>query len=188
MSDLTVQRLGHTIREIRTQRGLTLQQVAEAAGFSKGLLSKIETGIVSPPIATLAKLSEAFDVAIGEFFEDPPGADEAEVFFPKSSRREVRGRLSSHNYRYELLVRGRKRRDMQPMLVTVDAKTYKSKLVDHSGEQFIYLLEGEMDYVVGDRIYTLKPGDCLYFDARLLHGPKLRKHQKANYLVVFSGR
>jgi transcriptional regulator with XRE-family HTH domain len=188
LSDLTVQRLARRIRELRIQRGLTLQQVAESAGFSKGLLSKIETGVVSPPVATLAKLSGVLDIPIGEFFEEPPDGDEAVVFFPKATRREVRGRLSAHNYRYELLVRGRKRRDMQPMLITVDAKTYKSKLMDHAGEQFIYLLEGEMDYVVGDKVYTAKPGDCLYFDARLLHGPKLRKHQKAAYLVVFSER
>lgn len=188
MSDLTVQRLARRIRELRTERGLTLQNVAERAGFSKGLLSKIETGVVSPPIATLAKLAEVFDVPIGEFFDMPPDSGDAEIFFPKSSRREVRGRLSSHNYRYELLVHGRRRRDMQAMLITVDAKTYKAKLVDHSGEQFIYLLEGEMDYVVGDQVFTVKPGDCLYFDARQLHGAKLRKHQKATYLVVFSGR
>jgi len=188
LSDLTVQRLARRIRELRTERGLTLQNVAESAGFSKGLLSKIETGVVSPPIATLAKLAEVFDVPIGEFFEIPPVSDDAEVFFPRSTRREVRGRLSSHNYHYELLVHGRRRRDMQAMLITVDAKTYKSKLVDHAGEQFIYLLEGEMDYVVGDRVFTVKPGDCLYFDARQLHGAKLRKHQKATYLVVFSNR
>jgi len=167
---------------------LTLQQMAEGTGFSKGLLSKIETGLVSPPIATLAKLAEMLEVSIGEFFEGPSDADETEVFFPRSDRREVRGRLTSNNYRYELLVRGRKRRDMQPMLITVDAKTYKSKLVDHSGEQFIFMLEGEMDYVVGDKLYTVGPGDCLYFDARQLHGAKLRKHQKATYLVVFSDR
>lgn len=186
--DLTVQRLARSIRELRTQRGLTLQAVADGAGFSKGLLSKIETGIVSPPIATLAKLAEVFEVPIGEFFEGPPEADDAQVFFPKTARRQVRGRLSSHNYLYELLVRGRKRRDMQPMIITVDARTYKSKLLDHSGEQFIYLLEGEMDYVVGDKVFTVTPGDCLYFDARQRHGAKLRKHQKAVYLVVFSER
>lgn len=166
---------------------MTLQEVASRVGFSKGLLSKIETGIVSPPIATLAKLAEAFDVSIGEFF-DGSDDDEAVCFFPKENRRDYRGRLSAYNYKYELLVRGRKRRDMQPMVIAVDGRTYRFKLMDHSGEQFVYMLEGEMDYVVGDRVYTVHPEDCLYFDARLLHGPKLKKNQKARYLVVFSER
>lgn len=185
MNDVTVQRLAHRIRELRSERGLTLQQVAESAGFSKGLLSKIETGVVSPPIATLAKLAEALDIPIGEFFDSDEENDSV-CFFPKDKRQDYRGRLSAFNYKYELLIRGRKKRDMQPMIISVDAKTYKFNLMDHSGEQFIYMLEGEMDYVVGDKVYTVGPADCLYFDARQLHGPKLKKHQKARYLVVFS--
>lgn len=156
-------------------------------GLSKGLLSKIENGVVSPPIATLAKLAEAFEVPIGEFFESQNATD-GTVFFPVSKRKAVKGRLSQHAYNYELIVTGRKRRDMQPMIITVDGKNYKFKLMDHAGEQFIYLLDGEMNYVVGDNEYTMRPGDALYFDARIMHGPKLRRGQKAQYLVVFSDR
>jgi transcriptional regulator with XRE-family HTH domain len=187
LSDLTVQRLARRIRELRQQRGLTLQAVAGTAGFSKGLLSKIETGVVSPPVATLAKLSEALGVPIGELF-DGQGPEGEVTFFPKESREGVRGRLSSFNYKYELLVRGHKNRDMQPMMISVDGRSYKFKLMDHSGEQFVYMLEGEMDYVVGDKVFTVRPDDCLYFDAQQLHGPKLKKNQKARYLVIFSDR
>jgi transcriptional regulator with XRE-family HTH domain len=187
MSELTLQHLACRIRELRTERGMTLQEVADATGLSKGQLSKIETGGVSPPIATLAKLAEALEVSIGEFFARS-GGDDTVVFFPKSVRQNVRGRLSHRAYRYELLVPGRKRRDMQPMIVTVDSRTYKFKLMDHAGEQFIYLLEGEMDYVVGDRTYQVKEGDSLYFEASNLHGPKLKRNQRARYLVVFSSR
>ncbi|MBV9676389.1 MAG: helix-turn-helix transcriptional regulator [Acidobacteriaceae bacterium] len=187
LSEATVQLLANRLRELRQQRSMTLQDVAEKAGFSKGLLSKIETGVVSPPIATLAKLADALHVPIGELF-DGPEQDDAVVFFPKESRQDFQGRLSSFNYKYELLLRGRKRRDMQPMVVSVDGRTSKSKLLDHSGEQFIYMLEGEMDYIVGDKLFTVRPDDCLYFDARQLHGPKLKKTQRARYLVVFSNR
>ena len=187
MSEITLQKLARRIREVRQNRGMTLQDVAQSAGFSKGLLSKIETGVVSPPVATLAKLAESLDIPIGEFFAGPEDADEV-CFYPQKDRQEIRGRLSSYNYRYELLVRGRKRRDMQPMIVSVDGRTYKFKLMDHSGEQFIYMLEGQMDYVVGDDTFNVSAGDCLYFDARRLHGPKLKKDQKARYLVVFSDR
>ncbi len=185
VSDATVQRLARRIRALRLERDMTLQQVADAASFSRGLLSKIETAVVSPPIATLAKLADALHVPIGEFFESPE-VGEGLVYFPKNKRLNFRGRLSSYNYRYELLCPARKRRDMQPMIISVEGKTYKFKLLDHPGEQFILLLSGEMDYVVGDKTYSMKAEDCLYFDARQLHGPKLQKHQKARYLVVFS--
>jgi len=187
LNDITVQRLARRIRELRAQHGMTLQDVATSAGFSKGLLSKIENGVVSPPVATLAKLADALDVPIGEFF-DAAEEDAAVFFFPRAQRQEVRGRLSSYNYKYELILRGRKHRDMQPMIITVDGRNYKFKLMDHAGEQFIYMLDGEMDYVVGDQVFAVQAEDCLYFDARLLHGPKLKKNQKARYLVVFSDR
>ncbi len=187
MSEVTLQRLAKRVRELRSERGMTLQDVARLTGLSKGLLSKVENGVVSPPIATLAKLAEALEVPIGEFFESKDSADNA-VFFPKSKRKRVRGRSSQHAYNYELLVPSRKRRDMQPMIVTVDGKNYKFKLMDHAGEQFIYLLEGEMSYVVDDQQYEMTPGDSLYFNARILHGPKLSRGQKAKYIVVFSDR
>jgi transcriptional regulator with XRE-family HTH domain len=187
MSDVTLERLARRIRQLRQERGQTIQQVADQAGFSKGLLSKIETGLVSPPIATLAKVASALDVPIGEFFAPQDDAEEI-VFFPRDKRQNVRGRRSSHAYKYEVLAPGRKRRDMQPMVISVDGRTYKFKLMDHAGEQFLYLLEGEMDYVVGTQTFTVHPQDCLYFDARLLHGPKLKRNQRATYLVVFSVR
>ena len=187
MTDVTLERLARRIRKMRQERGQTIQQIADVAGFSKGLLSKIETGLVSPPIATLAKLASALNVPIGEFFE-PQDTNEARVFFPREKRQNVHGRRSSHAYKYEVLVPGRQRHEMQPMIVTVDGRTYKFKLMDHAGEQFLYMLEGEMEYVVGDKTYTVRPADCLYFDARLLHGPKLKRHQRASYMVVFSVR
>src|SRR5207302_10869629 len=139
------------IREIRSAQGLTLQQVSEAAGFSQGLLSRIENCLISPPIATLAKLAEALDVPIGEFFESSDGKENT-VFFPREERKRAQqGRRSSQNYRYEVLTPGRRRRRMQAMLVSVDAATYEFALQDHPGEQFVFLLDGEMDYVVGNK-------------------------------------
>lgn len=165
---------------------MTLQQVSELTGLSKPLLSKIENCLVSPPIATLVKLAEALNVSIGEFFISSEPEDDV-VFFPRSKHTKGRGRRSSLNYTYELLAPGRKHRDMQPMLVSIDGQTYKFALLEHPGEQFVYLLEGEMDYIAGDKTYHVRPGDSLYFDARMLHGPKLDKTQKARYIVLFSG-
>jgi transcriptional regulator with XRE-family HTH domain len=180
------QHIARRIRQLRLARGMTLQQLSDRTGLSKGLLSKIENCIVSPPIGTLAKLAVAFEVPIGEFFETED-FDPGTVFFPKSRRKQVQGRRSELNYKYELLAPGRKRRDIQPMMISIDGKSCKFALQEHSGEQFIFMMEGEMDYVVGRDTYRVQPGDCLYFDARIPHGPKLSKNQKARYLVVFSG-
>jgi len=185
LREVAEHRLAQRIRELRQGKSMTIRQVSELAGLSKGLVSKIETCKVSPPIATLAKIADALSVSLGEFFEWSEG-DNGRVYFPKSSRQAVRGRRTSSNYVYELLAPGRRHRDMQPTIVSIDGKSYKFSLLDHAGEQFVFLLEGEMDYIVGDKTYHLVPEDTLYFDARAPHGPKLTKSQKARYLVVFS--
>jgi transcriptional regulator with XRE-family HTH domain len=178
--------IARQIRNLRAARELTLKELSHLTGLSKGLLSKIENCNVSPPIGTLSKLATALGVPIAEFFETD-GADPGVVFFPKSKRQIVRGRRSSLNYEYELLVSGRKRRAMQPMIVSIDGRSYRFGLQDHPGEQFILMLEGDMDYIIGGKSYSVKPGDCLYSDARIPHGPRLRKNQKASYLVVHTG-
>lgn len=186
-NELAEHQIARKIHELRQARNMTLQQVSDAAGLSKGLLSKIENCFVSPPIATLAKLADALEVPIGEFFEWPE-TESAVVYCPKSKRQNIRGRRTSMNYTYELLVPGRKRRDMQPTIVSIDGRDHKFGLLDHDGEQFVYMLEGEMMYIVGDKTYSMQPEDSLYFDARVPHGPKLQKNQKARYLVVFSAK
>jgi transcriptional regulator with XRE-family HTH domain len=175
--------IAQRLRQLRHDRNLTLQQLSEATGFSKGLLSKIENCIVSPPIGTLSKLAQALEVHIGEFFDtndNQPGR----VYFPKEKRKRVQSRRSSLNYQYDLLAPGKKRRDMQPMLVTIEGRTSGFGLQQHPGQQFIFMLEGEMQYVVGNDSYDVRPEDVLYFDARIPHGPRLNKNQRACYIVV----
>lgn len=184
MTEVTEHRLARRIKALRAARSMTLQQVSELAGFSRGMLSKIENAVVSPSISTLAKLAEALDVPIREFFE--ADEDAGTVLFPKGQRQSRPGRRIAMNYQYELLAPGRKRRDMKPMIVALDGQTFKFALQDHRGEQFAYMLEGEMEYVVGDKTYSVREGDSLYFDARIPHGPRIQKNQKARYLVVFS--
>jgi transcriptional regulator with XRE-family HTH domain len=186
MEEVIEHQIARRIHQLRSDRGMTLKQLSELTGLSKGLLSKIENCVVSPPIGTLSKLANALEVPIGEFF-DLDGLDPGAVYFPKTKRKVILGRRSSLNYEYQLLVHGRRRRDMQPMLVMIDGKDYKFGLQEHPGEQFIFVLDGSMDYVIGDKTYSLTPEDCLYHDARLPHGPKLSKNEKVRYLVVHTG-
>ncbi len=75
---------------------------------------------------------------------------------------------------------------MQPVIISVDGRSQKFELREHPGEQFILMMEGELNYICGNREFTLRPGDCLYFNARIAHGPKPGRKQKARYLAVFT--
>ena len=186
LDEVIAHHIARRVRQVRNARGMTLRELASVTALSTGLLSKIENCNVSPPIGTLSKLARGLSVSIGEFFDiDDP--DPGRVYFPKNTRQVVAGRRTSLNYEYELLISGRKKRDMQPMVVSIDGRTYKFGLQEHQGEQFMLMLAGSMDYVVGDKRYSVLPDDCLYFDARIPHGPKLNKAQRARYLVVHTG-
>jgi transcriptional regulator with XRE-family HTH domain len=186
LDEVIAHHIARRVRQVRNARGMTLRELASVTALSTGLLSKIENCNVSPPIGTLSKLARGLSVSIGEFFDvDDP--DPGRVYFPKNTRKVVPGRRTSLNYEYELLISGRKKRDMQPMIVSIDGRSYKFGLQEHPGEQFMLMLAGSMDYVVGDKRYSVLPDDCLYFDARIPHGPKLNKAQRARYLVVHTG-
>ncbi len=74
---------------------------------------------------------------------------------------------------------------MQPIIAFVEGRN-PFRLLDHSGEQFVCLLEGELTYLIGQQVYQLQPADVVYFDAKVPRGPKLEKQQWAKYLAIFS--
>jgi transcriptional regulator with XRE-family HTH domain len=166
LDEVVAHQIARRVRQVRSAGGMTLRELASVTALSTGLLSKIENCNVSPPIGTLSKLARGLGVSVGEFF-DTDDPDPGRVYFPKGTRQVVAGRRTSLNYEYELLISGRKKRDMQPMIVSIDGKSYKFGLQEHPGEQFMLMLEGSMDYVVGDKRYSVLPDDCLYFDARI---------------------
>ena len=73
-------------------------------------------------------------------------------------------------YSYESLAQDKKNRYMEPFLVTLEPATKKDRnAYSHEGEEFIFVLEGEMEVTLEDHTDVLKPGDCIYFDSRLRH-------------------
>lgn len=164
---------------------MTLQQVSDKADISKSFLSKVERGNVSMSIAALSRLAHALGVSMGEFFDaDEP--DSEIIYVPRAERRSVAGGQGKLPYQYDVLVPKRGKRQMHPMIISIDGRVAKFELREHPGEQFILMMDGELNYVCGNREFTLKNGDCLYFKARIPHGPKVKRDQKATYLVVHS--
>ena len=122
---------------------------------------------------------------MGEFFATEE-LDSNVVYVPRNQHRSVSSDRRGLPYLYEVLVPRPGTRQMEPIIVSVNGRKAKSELRMHPGEQFVFVIEGGMNYVVGNREFTLGLEDCLYFDARVPHGPKPKKTQKARYLVIFT--
>jgi transcriptional regulator with XRE-family HTH domain len=179
------QQIARTIRELRKNHRLTLQQVASKADVSKSFLSKVERCNVSISIAALSRLANALRVSIGDFFDS--GQTESEVIFVPSGQGKTVARSGSKlPYQYEVLIPRRGMRAMQPTLISIDGRKTRFELREHPGEQFIYVLRGDMSYVCGGETFEMRVGDCLYFNAGTPHGPRLKRSQSVLYLAIIT--
>lgn len=164
--------IGREIRAFRKRIGLTVAELAKLAGLSAGMLSKTENGAASPSLSTLKALSTALNVPVTAFFRKYE--EEKDASFVRAGHGliiERRGSRAGHIY--QLLGHSvGKSIAVEPYMITLSEKSEIFPLFQHSGMEFIYMLEGIVVYRHGDRTYTLTPGDSLFFDADASHGPE----------------
>lgn len=164
--------IGREIRSFRRKMGLTIAELAKLAGLSAGMLSKIENGNASPSLGTLQALSRALNIPFTAFFRKYE--EERDASYVRSGQGlviERRGTRAGHEYRLLGHSVG-KSISVEPYLITLTEESEVFPLFQHPGTEFIYMLEGDMLYMHGDKTYRLSPGDSLFFDADAPHGPE----------------
>lgn len=180
-------KVGEKIKHLRTEKGFSLKEMAERTGFSSALLSQVENHLVSPSLGTIIKIAKALGVMVGYFLDLGPG--EPYTIVRKDERRSVSRFASkdgvSYGYRYESLGYDKKSRHMEPFFITLEPPTVKDlKLSIHEGEEFIFVLEGEMEVILGDHSDVLRPGDAIYYDSSMPHRVQCRGGKEAKILAV----
>ncbi|TAK75466.1 MAG: XRE family transcriptional regulator [Aquabacterium sp.] len=165
--------VGSAIRELRQRHGLTLAQVAELANLSRGMLSKIETGQASAGLDTLARIARALGVSMSMLFRKYDAAASSAQHIKKGEGMEVvrRGTKSGHTYQLLAYDQGPTKL-FEPFLITMDDDSQRYPTFEHPGTEFIYMLEGEIEYRCGQETYLLQPGDTLTFQGSVPHGPE----------------
>ena len=156
--------VGQRIRTIREQQGLSLRALAEASGLSLNAISMIERGENSPTVSSLHQLATALGVSITTFFEDEQ--EQAVVFVNPSTRL----RSEANGVILESLGIGLYQQHLEPFLITIAPGAGNfDQAVNHAGEEFVYCLQGEVEYYIGARRYLLQAGSSLLFQATLSH-------------------
>lgn len=182
------QRIGRRIRALRESRNVTLDQMAAQCRLTKGQLSRIENGKVSAPISTLTRVAAALGVAPGDLFSEDNGVPRA-VLVTRESRRTIAGRGSKIGHIYESLAFDLPfGKDFEPHMMTIETEKIdpKQNIFRHPGQEFLFMIEGAMDYRHGEDIYRLNPGDSLYFDGMIAHGPVAVFGPPVRFLSVIS--
>jgi transcriptional regulator with XRE-family HTH domain len=164
--------IGREVRNFRHQLNMTVAQLALAARMSAGMLSKIENGQTSPSLATLHELSRALQVPVTSFFR---GFEEerSATFVQAGQGLPIERRGTRAGHQYQLLGHGFSRGlAVEPYLVTLTENSDVFPIFQHDGVEFLFILQGEVGYRHGDKLYHMRPGDSLYFDSDVPHGPE----------------
>jgi DNA-binding transcriptional MerR regulator/quercetin dioxygenase-like cupin family protein len=153
--------IGTRLRQLRVRRKLSLAQVAKEVGVSLGFLSAVERSQMSASVGTLRKLARFYKTNILDFF-DPAESNSRLV---KPERRKVLE--AGPGVRMELLAWGNT--VMEPHLFRIAPNSGSGESYSHEGEEFLYVLRGELHISVQDEEYRLKPGDSFYFESATPH-------------------
>ncbi len=181
-------KIGGKVRELREKQHYTLKDLSIKTDLSKTLLSEIENGEVIPPVATLLKLAKALCVGMTFFFEDLEISEKVSVTRP-DERIQLKRRPHQHegevDYVYEILETKKPDKRMLPLLVEFQPMD-KSDMIftNHEGEEFLYLIEGTLEFRTDDRIEVLQPGDSLYFESDINHSCRSLDEKPAKAVVV----
>ncbi|MCA1371028.1 helix-turn-helix transcriptional regulator [Bradyrhizobium sp. BRP14] len=181
--------VGKEIRSLRLSLSMAANQLAEASGLSNGMLSKIERGSTTASFATLVAISTALKVPVARLFASYE--QRADYSLVRAGRGiSVQRRGSKIGLHYELLghlLSGEK--FVEPYLVTLTSESSASPGFQHTGVEFMYILEGSMVYRYADAVVELRPGDTMVFDANSIHGHEKLLEAPVRYLsVVFNLR
>lgn len=179
--------IGRKIKRLRQRRKLTLQDLSGKTGIPKPLLSQMEDETAAPPISTLMKIAKALDVDITFFFQEVEAQEKVVVVKPHERERldtRHHGRANS-GYFYETLAFKKGKKRMEPFLVEFEVKEKKDMFFfSHEGEEFVFVLEGELEFRTPDEVHILSSGDSLYFESDQLHAFRGIGEKNARALVV----
>ena len=173
--------IGDRIRILRTNQKRTLQEVADGSELSKSMISKIENNKTIPSVAALIKIANTLGTNISSLLETEAFLN---AILTTKQKAEDNLRQTDKGYFFYPFGQEYHQKKMQPMLFVARKGEVKPHLLHHEGEEFIYIISGEMKMTVGEIDYHLKAGDSLYFNCLQKHGI-MPITDEVHYLDVF---
>jgi len=155
---------GARLRESRLRRGWTLQELACRSGLSKAFLSRLESGDRQASIAAALTLSRIFDVSLASLFESPLATEPCVIV-----RRADAVEKTINGLKYVPLSNAGRFFNLQPLRIRVSPARRSNEHYHHDGEEWIYVLSGNLTLSLAGKIFNLFPGDAAHFESRLPH-------------------
>ena len=166
------------MKQLRQLRKISYEQLANKTGFSQRYLKEIEDGMAIPPVSAVIQIAKALAIDAGSFLS----AEEHEA---SVKRRKESFYKRTQAYSYKTLTPDAETKHMKGFLVTIDPKQ-DHRMVDykHEGEEFLYVLKGHVEVMVGESQNILKKGETLHFNSGITHKLRNVSDEEAKLLVV----
>ncbi len=176
--------IASNIKKVRMKMNMTLQELADRTGLTKGYLSKVERSEKAPPYSTLSKIVGAMGLEITDVLKANPGPlqDLPIVIAKREDGRIIRESSQYAGYDYEVLAAGKPGKNMEPFIIYAPYEF--TPLFQHEGEEFVYVLEGEIEFKYGADTFVLSEGDHAYFESRIPHTGRSVGEKRAKLMVV----
>jgi quercetin dioxygenase-like cupin family protein len=168
--------VGKKIKKARTSKKSTLDHVANETGFSIAYLKEVESGKTIPPVGALLQIARALEIDSGALLKEPES--------------KLQSRIKAHtkrtdNYAYTTLTPGAENKHLKAFRVLIEAQQdHKGVDYHHEGEEFVYVLAGKIEVVVGEHINTLEQGETLHFNSGIRHQLRSVSDETAELIVV----
>lgn len=181
--------LSQTIRKLRLERHLTVEQLAQRSSFSKGFISQVENFRISPSLKALNRIAEALGVDLKTLFETP--GKSAEFIFGNLGEGFELQRDDSQEYgmRYLALAGGLSGKKLDPFVVEYHKTLEPRDFLAHETEEFFVLLSGKVNFYVYDNntCQTLEQGGTVYLKSKIPHRAELAPGcEEAKALIIYS--
>ena len=169
--------IGSKIKALRTQKGLTLEELASRSELTKGCLSQLERNLTSPSIDSLDDILEALGTNLAEFFKE----DRDDQFIFRSGDFFVDERESCT---VNWIVPNTQKNQMEPILLELPSGGESFTVEPHSGEEFGYVLDGSVILECDGKRSVLRKGETFYLHGKTFHTLKNEKKTTAHVLWV----
>lgn len=180
--------VGEKIKQIREIKKVSLDELAERSGMDISLVQKIEQDKNVPSLAPLIKIARALGVRLGTFLDDSNSYGPVVVRsgeYHKGVRFTSQPSEAREHLNFFSLAFDKAGRNMEPFIVEIEPSLQSDYMLSsHEGEEFIYVLEGEIEINYGKEIYNLAKGDSIYLDSVVIHNVHAANNQPARILAV----
>lgn len=183
--DIIVQ-ITNKLKEVRKDKNITLQELADNAGVTKGMLSQVENNRTIPSLTVFLNIIKSLQIDVNDFFKDINSLPVAnKVIFKKKAQNQFFEKENAIGFSYQRLLSTTINDQHLDFVILTLQPNASRPMVSTDAYEFKLLLKGKVEYVIGNETFLMEEGDTLLFDATTLHNPRNIGEGDAILLVVY---